>query len=183
MSFSICLLADRPECIAAIADMRWREWGHSPEPEDPAFWLETTSREAGRDRLPVTFVAVESSGDAIGTVGLDEFDLEERRDRSPWITGTIVRSDYRRAGVGRALMECVETWAAEQDIAEVWVGTGAADSFYRRCGWQPIETYTTTVGQRMTVLHKRLTPGGQSEGSDHAGLAQPDHQIPERLDA
>ena len=52
--FTMSLLADQLRLVEAVTDMRWREWGHAPEPEDPAWWLETTTREAGRDQLPVT---------------------------------------------------------------------------------------------------------------------------------
>ena len=120
----ISLLADEPECIPAVADMRWREWGHPPEPEDPSWWLETTSREAGRIELPVTFVAVDASGDAIGAVGIDEYDLDERRETSPWITGMIVRGDRRGLGVGTALMSRAEG--------------GPCSKASLRCGWEPI---------------------------------------------
>ena len=61
MTIAISLLADRPMLVPAVADLRWREWGRAPEPEDPAWWLETTRSEAGRDGLPVTFVATDAS--------------------------------------------------------------------------------------------------------------------------
>ena len=92
----------------------------------------------------------------MGAVGLDTYDLEERHDTSPWVTGTIVRQDGRGAGVGRILMQHLEQWAGDHGIDEAWVGAQAA-RFYRRCGWAVQEDFTTTDGQRMTVLHKRLT--------------------------
>ena len=150
------LLADFSGSIPAVAHMRWREWGHAPEPEDPAFWLEVSTREAGRDDLPVTLVAHDAAGEVLGAVGLDTYDLDERRETSPWVTGMIVRRDHRGQGVGRTLMQHLERWAAEHDIAEAWVGTDHARGFYERCGWTLRETFTTTTGQRMTVLHKKL---------------------------
>jgi GNAT superfamily N-acetyltransferase len=152
----ISLLADKPECIAAVADMRWREWGHPPEPEDLSWWLETTSREAGRSDLPVTFVAVDACGDGVGAVGIDEYDLEERRATSPWITGMIVRGDRRGLGVGTALMRRAESWALGHGFGEMWVGTEAAQGFYERCGWRTVEVYTTGAGERVSVLYKQL---------------------------
>lgn len=152
----VSLLADCPTAMQAVADMRWQEWGHPPEPEDPAWWLETTTREAGRDRLPVTWVARDADGQILGAVGLDTYDLDERREVSPWVTGMIVRRDRRGEGVGRLLMQHLEHWASEHQIGEAWVGTDLAAGFYRRCGWVPQEIFTTSTGQEMTVLHKRL---------------------------
>jgi GNAT superfamily N-acetyltransferase len=154
---TVSLLADDPEAINVIADLRWREWGHAPEPEDPAWWLDTTMREAGRTGLPITFVAHDDAGDVMGAVGLDEFDLDERRDTSPWVTGMIVRADRRGEGIGRALMAELERWATGQGVVEVWVGTDLAAGFYERCGWVPLDAFTDATGQRISVLHKRLS--------------------------
>ena len=155
MLLTVSLLADSPASIEAVAEMRWREWGRPPEPEDPAWWLRIATREAGRDQLPVTFVARDAD-DVLGAVSLDHHDLDERHDTSPWVTGMIVRGDRRGEGVGRTLMQHLEHWAAEHGIAEAWVGTDPAAGFYKRCGWTPLETFTTTTGQEMNVLHKQL---------------------------
>jgi GNAT superfamily N-acetyltransferase len=153
---TVSLLADCLGAADAVADIRWQEWGHAPESEDPSWWLETTIHEAGRDTLPVTFVAQGVVGEVVGAVGLDTYDLDERRDTSPWVTGMIVRRDRRRQGVGRTLMEHLEQWAAEHRIAEAWVGTDLALTFYQRCGWTPQESFTTHAGGPMDVLHKRF---------------------------
>jgi GNAT superfamily N-acetyltransferase len=156
MGVTVSLLGDSPASMQAVATMRWLEWGHPPEPEDPAWWLATTVREAGTDELPVTFVAHGLGDEVLGAVGLDTYDLDERRDTSPWVTGMIVRRDRRHTGVGRLLMQHMERWAADHRIAEVWVGTDLALGFYQRCGWTLQETFTTDAGQRMDVLFRRL---------------------------
>jgi GNAT superfamily N-acetyltransferase len=159
---TVGLLADFPASIRAVADIRWQEWGHAPEPEDPAWWLETTVRESGRSALPVTFVAHDASGDVLGAVGLDAYDLDERRETSPWVTGMIVRRDRRGEGVGAVLMDFLERWAAEHQIPEAWVGTDLAQRFYERCGWTLTETFTDSAGQRMAVLQKRFAQLGRA---------------------
>ena len=156
MLLTVTLLADSLTSAEAVAEMRWQEWGHPPEPEDPAWWLETTVREAGREKLPVTFVACDVADEVLGAVGLDTYDLDERHDTSPWATGMIVRRDRRGKGVGRTLMQHLEQWAAEHRIAEAWVGTDLALGFYQRCGWTLQETFTRSTGQHMDVLHKTL---------------------------
>ena len=153
---TVTLLADSLTSAQAVADMRYQEWGRPPESEDPAWWLETTLREAGTEELPVTFVAKDALEEVLGAVGLDEYDLDERRDTSPWVTGMIVRRDRRGVGVGRALMMRLEQWAAQHHIAEAWVGTDLALGFYQRCEWTVQETFTSNTGQRIAVLHKRF---------------------------
>lgn len=150
------LLADSLASANVVAEMRWQEWGHFSESEDLAWWLETTVREAGRERLPVTFVAQDAVDEVLGAVGLDTYDLDERRDVSPWVTGMIVRQDHRGEGVGWTLMQHLERWAAEHGIADDWVGTDLAVGFYQRCGWTLKETFISCTGQRIGVLHKWL---------------------------
>jgi GNAT superfamily N-acetyltransferase len=156
MAVTVTLLADSLASAPAVAEMRWREWGHPPESEDPLWWFDTTVAEAGSDELPVTFVAHDATGAVLGAVGLDDYDLDERRDTSPWVTGMIVRADLRGQGVGRRLMEHLERWAAGRGIARAWVGTDLAAGFYRSCGWTWLETFTGNTGQVICVLHKQL---------------------------
>ena len=154
---TVQLLADNEQLIAAIGELRWREWGHPPEPVDLEWWVEVTAREAGRDRLPITWVALDARGAALGAVGLGEYDLEDRRDRSPWVYGMIVRPDRRGRGVGSLLLAHLEAWAGSRGYQQVWVATGGqAIDFYRKCGWELSETVERASGEAATVLTKRL---------------------------
>jgi GNAT superfamily N-acetyltransferase len=156
-ALSVHLLADVPQLVGAVGQIRWTEWGHAPEPEDLSSWVEITAREVGREKLPVTFVAVDALGEALGAVGLGEFDIVERRDRSPWVLGMVVRSNRRGRGVGRLLLTRLERFAFDNGHADVWVATGGpAVGFYRRCGWQETETLQLASGQVATVLRKPL---------------------------
>lgn len=155
---AIKLLADVPELVEAVGEIRWREWGRPPEPVELSWWVDCTRREAGRDDLPVTFVAVGSDGEAVGAVGLGQFDIEERRDRSPWVLGMVVTPEHRGRGTGQRLMARVEEFAADRGYAEMWVATGPAATFYQRCGWRPTEDLTLSSGDPTTILTKRLIP-------------------------
>lgn len=89
----------------------------------------TALARVGRTSIPVAFIAVGLDGSVLGGVGIHEFDLEERRDRSPWIVGTIVRADRRGEGIGQALMARLEAWANAVGIERLWVLGG------RRARW------------------------------------------------
>jgi GNAT superfamily N-acetyltransferase len=156
-AFSVCLLAERPGLIDEVASLRWREWGHAAEPADFGFWLETTTMEAGGEALPVTFVALDGDGRAIGAVGLAESELPSQpRERSPWVVGMVVEPAVRRLGVGRGLMRRLEGWALARNFTEAWVATDEAADFYRACGWRETGSDRDEHGRPMTVLNKRL---------------------------
>jgi GNAT superfamily N-acetyltransferase len=137
--------------------MRWREWGGPPEPESLDWWVDVTAKEAGSADLPVTWVAFDGSGQALGAVGLGEFDIEERRDRSPWVLGMIVDPAQRDQGTGGRLMQALEDWAARHGYSRLWVATGGrAVDFYRKCGWEVAESFERTSGEWTTVLVRSL---------------------------
>lgn len=156
-SVRVELLADNAHLITAVGELRWREWGRPPEPTDCNWWVEVTAHEAGRDRLPVTWIAINAGGAAVGAVGLGKFDIEERHDRSPWVLGMVVRPDFRGQRVGRLLLSHLEEWANGNGYEQVWVANeGPAFNFYQKCGWQYIETVTRFSGETIFVLTKRF---------------------------
>jgi GNAT superfamily N-acetyltransferase len=134
-------------------------------------------REAGRDTLPVTFVARDAAEEVLGAVGLDTYDLDERGETSPWVTGMIVCPDRRGEGVGRSLMQHLERWAAEHGIAEAWVGTDLAAGFYQRCGWTVQETFTSSSGEPTTVLSKSCLQFRGPTAPASAGPASSDESL------
>jgi GNAT superfamily N-acetyltransferase len=154
---SIELLAEHPHLIPAVGQIRWKEWGHPPEPESLDWWMDVTAREAGRNVLPVTWVAIDPPGQAVGAVGLGEFDIEERHDRSPWVLGMIVADQYRGRGIGSKLMGALEAWAHQHGYRQVWVARGGrAVDFYRKCGWELMEVIDRSSGETASILTKLL---------------------------
>ena len=154
---SIELLFDHLHLVPAIGQIRWTEWGHPPEPESLDWWVDVTAREAGHDNLPVTWVAIDLLGEAIGAVGLGKFDIEERRDRSPWVLGMIVTAQQRGLGIGTRLMGALEAWTRGNGYSQIWVATGGpAVDFYRKCGWELTETFIRSSGEMTSILTKLL---------------------------
>jgi GNAT superfamily N-acetyltransferase len=129
---------------------------------DPAPFINAIAQEAGRDGLPISLVAVDGAGNAVGKVGLADSDGDlsqaERRDRSPWVIGMIVRRQNRGQQVGRSLLSAMEERAAAQGFRQLWVATGdEAVGFYRRCGWADTERLRlASTSVPTTILTKQL---------------------------
>jgi GNAT superfamily N-acetyltransferase len=136
-------LADHPELLEQVGLLRWKEWAYGAQ--DPAPFIEVTAMEAGRSgQLPMTLVAIDVAGGAVGAAGLDRADDElsaaERAGRTPWIVGMVVRAENRRRGVGRQLLDSLQDAAASLGHPRTWVATGdEAAGFYQRCGWAAVE--------------------------------------------
>jgi predicted N-acetyltransferase YhbS len=146
------LLADVPDLIEPIGRLRHAEWGRH---DSLAGWIATTRREAGRDDLPVTWVAVDAAGEALGAVALGPSDVPGRPELAPCVWGMVVRADVRGRGVGRLLLQRLERFAAGRGHPVVWVITGAsAAGYYERCGWERAEDLAegTLLGKRIGAL-------------------------------
>jgi GNAT superfamily N-acetyltransferase len=154
---SVGLLADYPHLIPMVGALRWREWGRPPEPIEHSWWVDITGREAGRENLPVTWVAMDQRGHALGAVGLGELDIEERRDRSPWVLGMVVEPRARGQGIGAQLMAALDAGVRQWGYERAWVATsGLAVRFYEKCGWRIVESFERNTGEPVTVLEKSL---------------------------
>jgi GNAT superfamily N-acetyltransferase len=133
---TIAALAEHPELVPDVVEIAWREWGALQAESEHERWL----REAERDsRLhtatAAAFVALDGDR-AVGVVQLHEFELDDIRDRSPWVCGMVVLPEYRGAGIGSRLLEALERFAAAERVPQLWVFTEHAAGFYERCGWQ-----------------------------------------------
>lgn len=62
-----------------------------------------------------------------------------------WVEEVLVRDGHRGRGVGRALMEAFERWAAEGECALVALATRRAAPFYRALGYQDSAAYLRKV--------------------------------------
>jgi GNAT superfamily N-acetyltransferase len=160
-SVSIAVLAERPDLVEQAGILRWTEWGYvDPSPDE---WIAITAREAGRDVLPVTLVAVDEHGSVVGVVGLDDVDDAltdtERAGRTPWLVGMVVRRDSRLRGVGRRLMDALADIARQRGHDRMWVLTGgSADDYYRASGWSDVERLVTSKENLpSTVLTRALS--------------------------
>ncbi len=151
------LLADQPELIAEVGVLRWRAAGSVGTPGP---WIESTAKDAGREGLPLSLVAMDIDGQAIGAVTLGSQDDAPGLacgERAPWVVRMVVRPGERRCGVGRLMITAVEDLAREHGHERMWVA--AADDcadFYRRCGWSDV-LETEGFAHASLVLSKELT--------------------------
>jgi hypothetical protein len=67
VTIAVRLLADLPHLTEPVARLRWQEW---PGQGGLDVWLDLTRSEAGRDEPPVSWVAVDAAGEAVGAVAL-----------------------------------------------------------------------------------------------------------------
>jgi GNAT superfamily N-acetyltransferase len=89
----------------------------------------------------VLFWLAECDGRAIGMLLCY---VQRRRVAGDWAELALyeigIDVDWRRRGVGRALIEAMHRWMEAHDVREVWVPSApTAVGFYRACGFEPDE--------------------------------------------
>ncbi len=100
--------------IERRAGERYRDVGLPEVAEQEPPSIEVLARYAIDGR---SWVALDDAGDGIGYVLVDIVDANAH------IEQVSVRPDRQGAGVGRALIECVRTWATEMGIAALTLTT------------------------------------------------------------
>jgi len=123
VTVAVRLLADVPHLADAVGD------------------LGLTRCVPGREQLPVTFVAVDDAGEALGAATLGA---------GPWVSDMVVRRDMRDRGIGRMLLSRLERFATGRDLSQIWVSAAEPEvAFFERCGWR-----STDQDGSSTVLSK-----------------------------
>ena len=118
---TIATLAQHPELVPVGVDIAGLEGGTQPPAHHQEGWLREAERDS-RLHSPTSAAFVALDGDrAVGVVQLHEFELDDMRDRSPWVCGMVVLPEYRGAGVGSRLVTGREQKAAPPAGPRRWV--------------------------------------------------------------
>jgi len=91
-----------------------------------------------KTELPIRLVAIENER-CVGTVSIVQNDLD-CRDYTPWLAALYVDESHRGNKIGEELIERVKQITKELGYDELYLRTEYASNYYRRLGWQFIES-------------------------------------------
>lgn len=80
-------------------------------------------------------LVAEVDGRPVGTCLFVRQEIDALHDLSPWLAGLVISPDFRRRGLGQALVRAVERHAASVGCARFYLYTDAAEPFYQALGW------------------------------------------------
>jgi N-acetylglutamate synthase-like GNAT family acetyltransferase len=156
MNLIIEYINDHPESINTIAKWHYDQWHHVM----PNFTLDSytdfLSSHYRRGGIPTMFVAVHNSI-VIGTAALEDYDMDTHRELSPWIASLYVDNDYRKRGVGTALINRVIAEARAVRAKKLYLFTPDQERFLARFGWKLLfkEEY---YGEMESVMVLDISP-------------------------
>jgi aminoglycoside 6'-N-acetyltransferase I len=149
----------QPEDAAEWLRMRLALWDDA-DPEEQAREIAHFFARPPRPPLPTlhaAFVCVRPDGDLCGLVEISIKDMAHgcRTNRIGYLEAWYVDPDYRRRGVGRALVDRAEAWAREEGCLEMASDTNPS---------YPVSPAAhEALGYRETERHFRKDLTGQSE--------------------
>jgi GNAT superfamily N-acetyltransferase len=110
---------------------------------------------------PSAFIAVAVNGSSlVGYVSAHRHLAFYAAGSTAWVDEILVRDSERRCGVGRMLMDVVETWAARTGCELVSLATAGAADFYSNLGYTTKAGYFKKYLSRVTACHD----GGGNDG-------------------
>ena len=162
MTTRIGYLADHPGFVPLLAEWQHREWGHLSPGESSESRAERLRAEARRGGIPTVLVAVEGAA-LLGAASLVAHDMNGREDLSPWLAAVGVLPDFRRRGVGSALVRAVVDEAARLRVGTLYLYTTSREneSFYRGLGWS-VRERVEYLGKRRVIMEIALVARARS---------------------
>jgi len=147
---TIASIADHQDLIPLLGRWYWEEWGPF-QPEQPLeSWIAKLAPRVLRDEIPTIYVAL-AGEQPVGTSSLIAQDMSTHPEFFPWLAGVYVVPEYRRQGIGRALVHRVVTTAAGLGVPRLYLFTDSKQGWYARQGWTAIghEFY---LGREVTIM-------------------------------
>jgi N-acetylglutamate synthase-like GNAT family acetyltransferase len=130
----ISYLIEHPEYVPQLAQWLFEQWDFIRDEKNPATRIKELKEHMNRDELPIAWVA-HGNGQLFGTAALRVEGPEGRGDLTPWLSGVLVGSHFRRRGIGAALCATVEDEARSREIQTLYLFTLDKQAWFSRLGW------------------------------------------------
>lgn len=130
-------LAERPDWLPIVAGWIYNEWWTSVDGASVETLSDLLRAHLVLDQMPLTLIASVDSR-PIGTATLMAHDVgtEQWPDLSPWLAALYVVPEYRRRGIGGALVNATESKATALGMRQLHLLTVGREKFYTHLGWQ-----------------------------------------------
>jgi GNAT superfamily N-acetyltransferase len=150
-------LANHRHFIPTLALWTYQEWHHLRPGDSVERRIERLHDESGGSRIPTVFVAFDRS-ELFGSAKLVVDDMEMKPELTPWLAGVFVAPDYRRRGIGAALVHRVMDEARTLGVPRLFLYTPSAAQFYSGLGWSLFERLNYREMEVTVMSHDLINP-------------------------
>jgi GNAT superfamily N-acetyltransferase len=131
-------LVDRQNDTSEIVDWLYEQWGHHYN-YGKEVWANRVNNRLNKEKIPTTFVATVNDK-AVGTASIIKYDLETRKDLSPWLADVYVLPGHRGKKIATKLIERVLEETKKIGISKLFLFTREAEGLYKKMNWKLINT-------------------------------------------
>ena len=107
-----------------------------------------------KDQIPIRLIAV-IDGKCVGTVSIVQNDLK-CRNYTPWLAALYVDKSFRGNGIAKKLIESVKNIVKDLGYNELYLRTEHASGYYKKLGWQFIESCDDDYNLKPDVFTYKL---------------------------
>ena len=82
-------------------------------------------------------------------------EIDPMHDLTPWLAALYVAPEFRKRGVGHALVRAIEGHARSVGTETLYLYTSEAEPFYARLGWKVRDRFTQN-GEEMVLMAREV---------------------------
>ena len=104
--------------------------------------------------LPLAVVALKNNI-LIGTASLKYYDMDNKKDLSPWLAGVFVAERFRNQGIGKLLINRISEEAKRLQFKKLYLWTPQSKEYYEHLGWKVVTREFYKIAE-VFVMEKTL---------------------------
>jgi GNAT superfamily N-acetyltransferase len=149
-------LSERRHLLPTVAGWIYNEWWTEVEGASVGSLSDLLQAHLLQDQIPITLVAsLERCPVGTATLLAHDVKTEEWPDLSPWLAAVYVMPEYRRRGIGAALINAVVEKAAALGVGILYLSTVGREEIYADLGWQIIHRSEEKVVMSKSIAGTR----------------------------
>jgi len=145
-------LSDYSDFTEPVAQWLYDEFGKGIRPSLTHEKMLQAVRDTHKTKFPIRLIALENN-QCVGTIAIVHNDLS-CREYTPWLAALYVDPSFRKNKIGEQLVERVKDIVRDLGYNEIYLRTEFAGDYYRKRGWQHVETCVDDEYQLTTDVYK-----------------------------
>lgn len=156
MNTLILDLRSDPHHLATLAEWHQEEWAHLNPGETLGMRIRRMEGYLGEAFVPSMFIC-RCDGGLAGSAAVVACDMDTRPGLTPWLASVFVPPEFRRRGIGAALVRHTMAETSRAGFSKMYLYTLDQERLYQAIGWTTL-AYEVYKGVDVVVMEAELRP-------------------------